>query len=45
MFCTAPIAGIMSNKLDPRVMMMVGFGGFALSNYMMAQSDGGLGLL
>ncbi|MBB1249848.1 DHA2 family efflux MFS transporter permease subunit [Rhizobium sp. G21] len=36
MFCTAPIAGIMSSKLDPRVMMMVGFGGFALSNYMMA---------
>jgi MFS transporter, DHA2 family, multidrug resistance protein len=30
MFCTAPIAGMMSSRLDPRVMMMIGFGGFAL---------------
>ncbi|KPF46226.1 DHA2 family efflux MFS transporter permease subunit [Rhizobium sp. AAP43] len=35
MFITAPIAGILSSKLDPRVMMMIGFGGFAIGTYMM----------
>ncbi|WP_159950081.1 DHA2 family efflux MFS transporter permease subunit [Rhizobium sp. 18065] len=35
MFLTAPIAGILSSKLDPRVMMMMGFGGFAAGTYMM----------
>jgi MFS transporter, DHA2 family, multidrug resistance protein len=35
MFLTAPIAGALSNKLDPRVMLMMGFSGFALGTYMM----------
>ncbi|EHS49965.1 drug resistance transporter, EmrB/QacA subfamily [Rhizobium sp. PDO1-076] len=35
MFLTAPIAGILSSKLDPRVMMMMGFAGFATGTYMM----------
>jgi len=35
MFLTAPVAGALSNKLDPRVMMMIGFSGFALGTYMM----------
>jgi DHA2 family multidrug resistance protein len=35
MFLTAPVAGILSGKLDPRVMMMMGFGGFATGTYMM----------
>jgi DHA2 family multidrug resistance protein len=35
MFFTAPVAGALSNKLDPRVMMMIGFSGFALGTYMM----------
>ncbi|MGV8936494.1 MAG: DHA2 family efflux MFS transporter permease subunit [Allorhizobium sp.] len=35
MFCTAPVAGILSSKLDPRVMMMIGFFGFALGTYLM----------
>ena len=29
MFLTAPVAGKLSQKLDPRVMMMIGFAGFA----------------
>ena len=33
MFLTAPIAGRLSAKLDPRVMMMIGFGGFALGTW------------
>ena len=37
MFCTAPIAGMMSSRLDPRVMMMMGFGGFALGTWTMTQ--------
>jgi DHA2 family multidrug resistance protein len=37
MFCTAPIAGMMSSRLDPRVMMMMGFGGFALGTWSMTQ--------
>jgi DHA2 family multidrug resistance protein len=35
MFFTAPVAGALSNKLDPRVMMMIGFSGFALGTYLM----------
>ncbi|THV21628.1 DHA2 family efflux MFS transporter permease subunit [Peteryoungia ipomoeae] len=35
MFLTAPVAGILSSKLDARVMMMIGFGGFAVGTYMM----------
>ena len=35
MFLTAPVAGMLSNKLDPRVMMMIGFAGFGLGTYMM----------
>lgn len=33
MFLTAPIAGRLSAKLDPRVMMMIGFSGFALGTW------------
>ena len=34
MFLTAPVAGKLSAKLDPRVMMMIGFSGFALGTFM-----------
>jgi DHA2 family multidrug resistance protein len=34
MFLTAPIAGRLSAKLDPRIMMMIGFGGFALGTWL-----------
>ncbi|MBB4006792.1 DHA2 family efflux MFS transporter permease subunit [Allorhizobium taibaishanense] len=34
MFATAPIAGILSSKMDLRVMMAVGFIGFGLGTYM-----------
>jgi MFS transporter, DHA2 family, multidrug resistance protein len=37
MFLTAPIAGILSNKMDLRVMMMVGFFGFAAGTLAMSQ--------
>jgi DHA2 family multidrug resistance protein len=33
MFLTAPVAGFLSRKLDPRVMMMIGFAGFSLGTY------------
>ena len=36
MFFTAPIAGILSNKLDPRVMMAIGFTGFATGTWLMS---------
>ncbi|WP_127900600.1 DHA2 family efflux MFS transporter permease subunit [Solirhodobacter olei] len=43
MFCTAPFAGMLSSKLDPRIMLIVGFLGFALScwqlTYMTDQWD------
>ena len=35
MFFTAPVAGILSSRLDPRVMMGIGFAGFALGTWMM----------
>lgn len=34
MFLTAPIAGRLSQKIDPRVQMMIGFSGFALGTWM-----------
>ncbi len=34
MFLTAPIAGRLSQKLDPRVMLMIGFGGFAVGTWL-----------
>jgi DHA2 family multidrug resistance protein len=34
MFFTAPVAGRLSQILDPRAMMMLGFGGFALGTWM-----------
>ena len=37
MFFTAPIAGMMSSRLDPRFMMMIGFAGFALGTWLMTQ--------
>ena len=33
MFLTAPISGRLSQILDPRVMMLIGFGGFAVGTY------------
>jgi DHA2 family multidrug resistance protein len=33
MFLTAPIAGRLSQKLDPRIMMMIGFAGFAAGTW------------
>ncbi|WP_137131463.1 DHA2 family efflux MFS transporter permease subunit [Rhizobium sp. FY34] len=35
MFLTAPVAGILSTRLDPRVMMAIGFFGFASGTYLM----------
>lgn len=35
MFFTAPVAGMMSRSVDPRVMMMLGFAGFGAGTWMM----------
>ena len=35
MFATAPISGILSRKMDPRLMMMIGFFGFAAGTWRM----------
>ncbi len=35
MFCTAPIVGFLSRKVDLRLLMLVGFLGFALSTWML----------
>jgi DHA2 family multidrug resistance protein len=35
MFLTAPISGALSNKLDPRFMMMIGFVGFGAGTWIM----------
>jgi MFS transporter, DHA2 family, multidrug resistance protein len=35
MFMTAPIAGMLSTKMDPRAMMAIGFFGFACGTYLM----------
>ncbi len=35
MFCTAPISGILSQKMDLRLMMLLGFVGFATSTWML----------
>ncbi|MCA1441334.1 DHA2 family efflux MFS transporter permease subunit [Ensifer sp. IC4062] len=37
MFVTAPIAGFLSGRLDPRVLMTVGFAGFAAGTWTMSQ--------
>ena len=37
MFFTAPIAGILSNKMDLRVMMMIGFFAFAIGTWQATQ--------
>ncbi len=37
MFCTAPVAGKLSTRLDPRFMMMIGFGSFAAGTYIMSK--------
>ncbi len=36
MFLTAPVAGMLSNKIDPRLMMMVGFLGFGAGTWVMS---------
>ena len=36
MFLTAPVAGKLSTKLDPRFMIALGFGGFALGTWWMS---------
>ncbi|MDA4633094.1 EmrB/QacA family drug resistance transporter, partial [Escherichia coli] len=33
MFMTAPVAGFLSNRMDPRLMMMIGFIGFAAGTW------------
>lgn len=35
MFMTAPLAGFLSTRMDPRLMMMIGFVGFAAGTYLM----------
>ena len=45
MFLTAPISGRMAQVLDPRVMMLIGFAGFAVGTYMDDQHHLGLGFL
>jgi DHA2 family multidrug resistance protein len=35
MFMTAPLAGFLSTRMDPRLMMMIGFIGFAAGTYVM----------
>ena len=35
MFMTAPISGMLSSKLDPRAMLMIGFVGFGTSTWML----------
>ncbi|PRD42691.1 MFS transporter [Phyllobacterium phragmitis] len=35
MFMTAPVAGFLSNRMDPRLMMMIGFFGFAAGTWTM----------
>ena len=37
MFLTAPFAGMLSNKMDPRIMMMVGFFCFAIGTWQATQ--------
>ncbi len=37
MFLTAPVAGFLSRKMDPRLMMMIGFVGFAAGTWRMTQ--------
>ncbi|MCA1405933.1 DHA2 family efflux MFS transporter permease subunit [Ensifer sp. IC3342] len=37
MFVTAPVAGFLSGRLDPRVLMTVGFAGFAAGTWTMSQ--------
>ncbi|PTM94253.1 DHA2 family efflux MFS transporter permease subunit [Mycoplana dimorpha] len=36
MFCTAPVAGMLSSRLDPRVMMAIGFVSFGSGTYIMS---------
>ncbi len=36
MFLMAPVAGVLSRKLDPRVMMGIGFAAFAMGTWMMS---------
>lgn len=40
MFLTAPVAGMLSTRLDPRVMMSIGFIGFSAGTYLMTQLTG-----
>ncbi|PDT47768.1 DHA2 family efflux MFS transporter permease subunit [Sinorhizobium fredii] len=37
MFLTAPVAGFLAGRLDPRVMMTIGFAGFAAGTWTMSQ--------
>ena len=45
MFLTAPIAGRLSRKLDPRVMLAIGFAGFAARHLVDDRPHQGLGFL
>ncbi|MCB1400824.1 MAG: DHA2 family efflux MFS transporter permease subunit [Rhodobacteraceae bacterium] len=35
MFCTAPVAGMLASRIDLRMMLLIGFAGFALSTWML----------
>ncbi|MBI1173276.1 DHA2 family efflux MFS transporter permease subunit [bacterium] len=35
MFCTAPVSGMLSSKIDPRIMLVIGFLGFGTSTWML----------
>jgi DHA2 family multidrug resistance protein len=37
MFFMAPVSGVLSRKMDPRLMMMIGFLGFALGTWQMSR--------
>ncbi len=40
MFMTAPVAGALSSRFDPRVMMAIGFAGFSLGTWLMSHLTG-----
>ena len=39
MFITAPVAGFLSRKVDPRIMMIIGFLGFAAGTWIVTRLD------
>ena len=45
MFITAPISGRLMTKVDPRLMIAIGFVGFAVGTYQRLEGHGRLGFL